>query len=93
MGVGFARSAIVVKRFALAFSLSVAVACGQGGWPQDAVESFLGQCPHDRGTCECIVETLEGTMPFEEFRAATERGGPPPQEFVDAQNECSQQGP
>lgn len=78
-----------MKRLALGMAALLALAaCGRSGWPVDAVESFLSQCPYPDTVCECMIEDLQGAMSFEEFETAVERGGPPPQEFAAAEQKC-----
>jgi hypothetical protein len=70
--------------------LALAVSCGgtSGGWSEDSVDQFLAQCPYDSETCQCVVDRLQESVSFEEFREATEEGGPPPAYFTDAQAAC-----
>ena len=48
--------------------------CGGGShkYPSDAVATFMGSCTAQRGatesTCRCVLDQLEKTMPYSQFK-------------------------
>ena len=49
---------------------------GPAGYPQEAVANFVSECRAQPGAteaaCRCVIDELQRTMPYEEFREADE---------------------
>jgi hypothetical protein len=70
-------------RSALAVALAIAALAGCGGgeedergYPEEAVATFVTTCSAQpgasRAACRCMIDRLQATMPYDEFRAADE---------------------
>jgi hypothetical protein len=66
-------------RRALAFAVLVGSLAGCGGddgstYPDEAVEAFVSECraqpKASEASCRCVIERLQVSMPYEEFRRA-----------------------
>lgn len=64
-----------VAAIAIAGAALAVAGCGGGddeGYPQEAVDNFMQSCTAQPNTteeaCGCVVDELEKTMPYEEFK-------------------------
>ena len=65
-----------MSRVALLLVALALAGCGNGGdegYPDQAEDNFVSSCVKQEGAtkaaCECVIERLQKTMPYEEFEA------------------------